>query len=139
MSTFAGRKTTDGNPSMGLSGRCRRSSPDVLKSRSKRHYKQTLDASEATRKMHTMQINENRRARRDLCERSWKYTKWKGFFLLQKEERFGRMHHLFHKNEVWKQELQMAVETGVGFQPNRKGRDPWTKAGRCRLENSKWH
>jgi hypothetical protein len=49
------------------------------------------------------------------------------------------MHHFFHKNEIWKQELQMGVETGVAFQPNGKGRDPWTKPGRYRLEKSKWH
>ncbi|KIM79151.1 hypothetical protein PILCRDRAFT_90272 [Piloderma croceum F 1598] len=61
----------------------------------------------------TLEVNENCRARRNVS--------------------------FFHKNEIWKQELQMAVETGVVFQPNGRGRDPWIKAGRYRLVKSKWH
>jgi len=43
------------------------------------------------------------------------------------------MDHFFHKSDIWKQELKMAVETGVVFQPTGIGKYPWTKAGRYRL------
>jgi hypothetical protein len=133
---FRWRKTTDGNPSMAFHVVAADLRPmDEVKS--KPHYKQTIDASEATRDAYEA-------GKRKLpSEKGFVGTlvaiyEMEGFFIAKGEEVWENG-SFFHKSDIWKQELEMAVEMGVVFQPTGIGKDPWTKAGRYRLEKSKWH